>query len=233
MKINILLCDIFEDIMPFEDITYVTMLQSLFDSVRDNIHYQVFEAFARDLPDVTEENAIYLIPGSRADAYSDAPWLKELRQFIQELYDEKAKMIGICFGHQVIAETIGGRVEKAVVGSGLGVREAEFCSPSVAAHFKSGKLQLINYHEDQVVILPPSAKPLATSSFCPNEGYTVGKHIITTQGHPEYDASFMRFILKNHAFDESEITRMKALKTLDKETNGKEMADYMLSFLGY
>lgn len=233
MKINILLCDIFEDIMPFEDITYISMLQSLFDSVRENIHYQVYEAFARDLPDVIENDAIYLIPGSRAEAYSDAPWVVELRQFIQDLFDEKAKMIGICFGHQIIAETIGGRVERAVVGSGLGVRDAEFCSQSVAQHFKLGKLRLMNYHEDQVVILPPNAKPLATSDFCPNEAYTVGKHIITSQGHPEYDASFMRFIIKNHSFNESEISRMKALKSLEKETNGQEMAAYMLSFLGY
>lgn len=231
MKINILLCDVFEDIMPFEDITYVSMIQSLFDRVMPNIKYEIFEAFARDLPDIIEEDAIYLIPGSRSDAYSDAPWLVELRNFIEDLYKEKAKMIGICFGHQLIAETLGGRVEKAVMGYGLGVRESEFCSSATSNHFSSGKLSLYYFHQDQVVILPPGSLLLATSNFCPTEGFTIGKHIITVQGHPEYNAAYMRFVLKNHSHEISEIMRIKAIKSLQEETNGEEMVKYMLNFI--
>jgi len=232
MKINILLCDVFEDIMPFEDITYLSMIKALFDSVMPNIKYEIFEAFARDLPDTIEENAIYVIPGSRADAYDDAPWLVELRHFIEDLHEDKAKMIGICFGHQLIAESLGGRVEKAVVGYGLGVRESEFYNQQIANCFTSGKLSSYYFHQDQVVILPPDSIPLATSSFCPIEGFTIGKHIITVQGHPEYDAAYMRFILKNHSNELSEIARMRALKTLQEETNGTEIVKYMLDFLG-
>lgn len=218
--------------MPFENISYISMIQSLFESVYPNLSYEIFEAFARDLPDIIEEDAIYLIPGSRSDAWSDAPWMVELRSFIEELHKEKAKMIGISFGHQLIAETLGGRVEKAVAGYGLGVRESEFCDAAITNHFKSGKLSLHYFHQDQVVILPPESKPLATSSFCSTEGFTIGKHVITVQGHPEYDSTYMRYVLKNHSYNISEIMRIKAIKTLQEETNGLEVVKYMFNFLG-
>lgn len=231
MKINVLLCDVFEDIMPFEDISYNSMIEDLFNSVHPNIKYEFYEAFARDLPDTIEEDAIYLIPGSRYEAYSDTPWLNELRHFIEELHDEKAKMIGICFGHQLIADTLGGLVEKAVVGNGLGVRDAEICESKFEREFPEKQVCLYNYHEDQVVILPSKAKIFAKSTFCPIEAYTIENHIICTQGHPEFDVSYMRFLIRNHCTNISEITRMKALKSLKKDTNGKEMASFMLKFL--
>ncbi len=231
MKINVILCDIFEDIMPFENISYNSMIADTFKSVNNNLKFEFFEAFARDLPDIIEEDDIFLIPGSRYEAYSDAPWLVELRHFIQDLHEQKAKMIGICFGHQIIAEALGGRVEKAVVGFGLGLRDADIVDPTIGKKFSSGKLSLLNYHEDQVVIIPPEAKLLASSNFCPVEAYTIGKHIICTQGHPEYDTNYMRYLLRNHANEVSEIHKMKALKTLNTPANSKEIASYMLRFL--
>lgn len=231
MKVIVLLCDVFEDIMPFEDVSYNSMLSDAFLKADANLKFEYYEAFARDLPDCIESDAIYIIPGSRFDAYADYPWLNELRHFIEELHDEKAKMIGICFGHQLIAETLGGRVEKAVAGVGLGVRDAEICIPSIAKHFKAKKLSLQNYHQDQVVILPKQAKIIASSSFCSIEAYTIGKHIVCVQGHPEYDVHYMRYLIRNHSLNVSEITRMKALKSLDKETNGEETICFMLNFL--
>ncbi len=231
MKINVILCDIFEDLMPFEDISYNSMIEDAFKSVNKNIKLEFFEAFARDLPEIIEEDDIFLIPGSRYEAYGDAPWLVELRHFIQDLHEQKAKMIGICFGHQVIAEALGGRVEKAVAGFGLGIREADLINPQHAMRFKNGKLSILNYHEDQVVIIPPEAELLAGSSFCPVEAYTVGKHIICTQGHPEYDTNYMKYLLKNHAKNVSEINKMKALKTLSKPSNSREIISYILDFL--
>lgn len=231
MKIIILLCDVFEDIMPFENISYNSMLEEMFKAVVDNVKFEYYEAFTRDLPNHIEDDAIYLIPGSRFDAYADSPWLNELRSFIEELHDEKAKIMGICFGHQLIAETLGGRVEKAIAGVGLGVRSAEISIPEIAEKFSTKKLSLHNYHQDQVVILPENGKLIASSSFCPIEAYNIEKHIICVQGHPEFTTDYMRYLIRNHSFNVSEIIRMKALKTLDNKTNGTETIKFMLNFI--
>ena len=229
MKINILLCDIFEDIMPFEDISYVSMIQTAFNAVRPNITYEIFEAFARDLPVSIEENATYLIPGSRFEAWSDSPWLNELRTFIQELHREQAKIIGFGFGHQVIAEALGGRVEKTITGNGLGVRTSTFSDDSVATLFRKKTLQLFYFHQEQVVIPPPESKIFVSSPFCPIDGLTVNKHIITVQGHPEYTEQYIQFLLRKKMTPE--ISRIKALKTLQQDTNEKELITYILHFL--
>lgn len=231
MKIIVLLCDVFEDIMPFEDISYNSMIKDLFEPHVGKVKFEYYEAFARDLPNAVEEDAIYLIPGSRFDSYADIPWLNELRDFIEELHDEKAKMIGICFGHQLIAETLGGRVEKAFAGMGLGVREAEIINPSLAKGIQSGKFILQNYHQDQVVMLPENGELIASSSFCPIEAYSIDKHIICVQGYPEFSSDYMRFLIRKHSFNVSETVRMKALKSLENETNGAETVKLMLQFL--
>lgn len=231
MKIIVLLCDVFEDIMPFEDISYNSMISDAFLSVKADIKFEFYEAFARELPDTIEDDAIYLIPGSRSDAYADIPWLNELRHFIEELHDEKAKIIGICFGHQLIADTLGGRVEKAVSGVGLGIRDAQICIPQVAKQFEHACFTLHNYHQDQVVILPKEAKLVASSNFCPIEAYSIGKHIFCLQGHPEFDSNYMRFLIRNHSFNVSEIIRMKALKTLERDTNNTDTLKHILKFM--
>jgi GMP synthase-like glutamine amidotransferase len=235
MKVNVLLCDVFEDIMPFENVSYNSMLMDMINRVRPDIkiRYEFFEAFARDLPDTIEEDALYIIPGSRFDAYSDTPWLLELRHFIQELHDEKVKMLGICFGHQLIAETLGGRVEKAVVGTGLGVRNAKMISNKLSKELNLQEIRLNNYHQDQVVSLPKNATIHASSEFCPIELYSIDKNIICIQGHPEYDSNYMRYLIRNHSLNTSEITRMKALKSLEIELNSNETTNYLLKFLNF
>lgn len=231
MKINILLCDVFEDIMPFDDINYLQMIQKLFLAEDPTIKFEVFEAFARDLPQKIELDSVYLIPGGRATSYEDVPWINELANFITELHEEKVKMVGICFGHQLIAEVLGGRVEKAYNGWGLGIRESKITNKEYAHFFSNESLTLSNIHQDQVVILPPHAEILASSDFCAIEAFTIGKQVICFQGHPEYNNEYMRHLIKHQSFQISEILRTKALRSLNQITNEKELVKFTLSLL--
>lgn len=232
MKVNLLICDIFEDLMPFEDTGYVKMIQHLFTDVHPvALTFEVFEAFAGDLPKTIDKKAIYVISASRANPCSEIPWLVNLKQFIKELHHNKAKIIGISFGHQLIAHTLGGRVENAIVGLALGIREVQLCHTEAINYFSGRKLNLFHYHQQQVVALPPTSELFAYSKFCPIEGFTIGKHIITIQGHPEYSEKYIRFLLKNQLHEVPEILRIKSVESLKQNNNGAEIASYMLQFL--
>ncbi len=231
MKVNLLICDIFEDLMPFEDTSYVKMVQQLFTEVQPTFTFEVFEAFAGDLPKNIDKNAIYIISDSRANPCSEIPWVVNLKQFIKELHHKEAKTIGISFGHQLIAHTLGGRVENAIVGIALGIREVQLCHTEANNYFIGGKFNLFHYHQQQVVTLPTNSELFAYSNFCPIEGFTIGKHIITIQGNPEYNEIYIRFLLKNQLNEVPEIIRLKSVKSLKQKNNGKEIISYMVNFL--
>ena len=54
----------------------------------------------------------WLITGSRHGAYEDHPWIPPLEEFIRDAYAAQVPLVGICFGHQIIAQAMGGKVEK-------------------------------------------------------------------------------------------------------------------------
>ena len=122
MKINILLGDTFEDRLPADIPDYVFLFRKLFGMVDDTACYEVFDVQRGIYPASLNGNELYLIPGSRASAYDDTPWIKSLVEFIRKMHAENVKIAGICFGHQIIAQALGGKVERAKQGLGAGDR---------------------------------------------------------------------------------------------------------------
>lgn len=232
MKINILLCDTFEGLLPENIISYSSLFENLFNPIRSNIEYVIYNVWNNEFPPTIEKGAIYLIPGSRAGAYDDIAWVKSLIIFIREAYANDAKLIGVCFGHQVIAQALGGKVEKASVGWGIGVRSSLITDNQVSNYFENGCMRLMYNHNDQVVVLPPNATLFATSEFCPNEGFFIGKQVLTFQGHPEYTVDYNKYLLLNHAKKEPEVTKKMALKTLENpRVDNHKIAKWILDFV--
>lgn len=103
-------------------------------------------------------------------------------------------MVGICFGHQVIAQALGGVVSKSEKGWGVGVNVYNLGgSPFEGA--ESGELKLIASHQDQVHVLPPGAKNVVTNGHCENAGFVMGDHVFTLQGHPEFVPEYSEAIM--------------------------------------
>ena len=93
--------------------SYPSMFYTLFDSVSTNMEYKVYDIQKGEIPNEIRTDELYLIPGSRAGAYEDSAWIKELINFIRKAHAVRAKLVGVCFGHQVIAQALGGVVEKS------------------------------------------------------------------------------------------------------------------------
>lgn len=155
-----------------------------------------YDVQAGELPADAAEHAAWLITGSSAGVYEDLPWIAPLIAFLQSAKG-KAKLVGICFGHQIMAEAFGGRVEKSAKGWGVGlhrypiVHREEWMddAPSVAAPAS---------HQDQVVQLPPGADVIAASAFTPYAGLAWrDQPAISFQFHPEMSPVFARALYES------------------------------------
>ncbi|MDR2765172.1 MAG: hypothetical protein LBB90_09120 [Tannerella sp.] len=231
MKINILVCDLFEGWQPPETPTYAGMLQRLFSAVAPTLEYEIFDVCRGVFPAELHADELYLIPGSRDSAYDDTLHVRKLIRLIREMDAAKIRMAGICFGHQVIALALGGKVGKARQGWGTGTRRSAICDPKASGYFPEGTMSLLYNHHDQVTVLPPQAVCFAQSDFCPFEGFYLDDRILTFQGHPEYTPDYSRHLLLHHAGAEPEEIKAKASASLDSPTDAAMAAEWIVNML--
>lgn len=129
-----------------------------------------------------EEADGWLITGSKHGAYEDHPWIPPLEQLIRDIIAADRPLIGVCFGHQIIAQALGGTVEKYEDGWVVGQQEYDF----------GGETLTINaWHQDQVVTAPEGAQVVAQGNHCANAALLYPGKAFTIQPHPEYGDDFI------------------------------------------
>lgn len=174
--------------------SYGQMLAALLRRHSPSLNFRFYQVQQGELPSPYECDA-YLITGSKAGVYDDLPWLAPLGSWIQDRFAGQEKLLGICFGHQMIAHSLEGFAAKSSKGWGVGLHDVQVdCLPAV---FGSDKtiLNLIYSHQDQVERLPVGAQRLAGSEFCPNAAYFIGDQVLCFQGHPEFDVTYTKRLL--------------------------------------
>jgi GMP synthase-like glutamine amidotransferase len=140
------------------------------------------------LPDPARLEAI-LLTGSPAGVYDDLDWIAPLERFVRAAYDAEIPMAGICFGHQLIAQALGGTVRKSEKGWGLG-RHVYDVVPDNGV-IDGEKIAIVASHQDQVIAPPAGATTILHSAFTPHAGllYANGT-ALSVQPHPEFTAAF-------------------------------------------
>lgn len=216
MHINILLCDTFPGRLPDFIPNYESLFFDLFKSIGVEATYRIYQTWQGELPSTVNPDELYLVPGSLDSAYDDKPWIVSLLHWIEKAYCRGAKMMGVCFGHQVIARALGGEVRKYDGGFGAGVRQSRVIDDEMKRFFPDERMRLLYSHHDQVMALPDGATRCATSDFCLNESYRIGRQVVTFQGHPEFTVAYSRHLLTNCSDDLDEVVRLKALRSLDE-----------------
>ena len=128
----------------------------------------------------------WLCSPSRVSVYDDVPWLADAEELHREIVAKEAKYVGICFGHQLLAQALGGRVERSPEGWGVGVQTYDVVAPQPWMDPPLSSFSLLASHQDQVTDVPAGARVIATAPYCPVAGLAVGERAWTIQGHPEF-----------------------------------------------
>ena len=211
---------------------YPPMFERMFAEAGETFAYEAVPVFdGAAFPDPAAPQAI-LITGSAAGVYDDHPWIEPLRAFIRAAYAAKTPMLGICFGHQVMADALGGDVRKSEKGWGLGRHVYQVRGRPAFLGNARPELAVACSHQDQVIVPPAEAEVFLSSDFTPNAGlvYRNGA-AVSLQPHPEFTDDYtlaLAALRRGKAPDDVVDT---ALASVSRPSDSREVAGYLANFL--
>jgi len=195
------------------------------------IEFQTYDVEHGEYPSTVDECDGYLITGSKKSVYDDEPWIKDLQQYVVTLSECKKPLVGICFGHQMVAQALGGKTEAAAVGWGVGVHTSEVQVRTAFMQPPLDSVKLLVSHKDQVTSLPDDVTVLAGSRFCPVSMYLVGEHIFCMQGHPEFRPEYSRDLMQMRRELLGEEVFSEGISSLEEAIDADTIARWILQFV--
>lgn len=181
------------------------------------------------LPDLDGVDGL-LVTGSRHDAIDTAPWILGLGDLVREAHARGTPTVGICFGHQLIAHALGGRVERAAVGWGVGIHDAELTEAGRRHLGGPARFALVHSHQDQVLDLPAEGEVLASTTHAPIAALRVGS-LLGFQGHPEFRPAYAARLLDSRADRIPSEVRTRAHASFDQPTQHVEVTRWIARHL--
>jgi len=214
---------------------YGAMFERLLRNAGASGQFDVFNTVRGEYPASFDDYDAVLLTGSRADAFSQEPWVLSLRQKVAQLLQQGKKLVGICFGHQLIALCLGARVGRAPQGWGVGRQRYQWLGQVAAkdepAPETKQEIALLASHQDQVFDLPQGAALLATSDYCPVAGFTVEGQVFCVQPHPEFVPEYSAFLLDKRRALLGEQTYRTAAQSLQHGHDGLDVARRIVAFI--
>lgn len=172
----------------------------------------------------------YIIAGSPKSVYERSSWIMKLMEFACGCHANRVPLVGICFGHQVIAQALGGGVHKSLKGWGVGVREFKLLNHKPWMEPQLSNCSLLFSHQDQVEMLPHGATLLGSEGFCLHQMYAIDDHIFSLQGHPEFTEAFLRARLKERRDKIGEAEYGLAIGSLEDATDAAVVGQWIRRF---
>ncbi len=231
-RVGVLECDHVEDRHRAIAGGTVDMLAALLGPHAPGIDLVPYDVVGGELPTDPTECDGWICPGSRHSVYDDFAWIEGVSAFVRDVRDAGVPFVGICFGHQLLAHALGGRVAKADTGWGAGrqvlvVERAESWMDPPA-----GKLALHYMHQDQVEVLPQGGTVLGRADHCPVALMRVGETMVGIQPHPEFPAAYVDALLAERVArigdDEVAAARAELSQPTDEATVGRWFSRLLL-----
>lgn len=226
-KLGILLCGHAPDELMPEHGNYDLMFQRLLGE--NAFDYSTWAVVDNQLPPDIHAADAWLITGSKHGVYEDHPWIPPLEAFIREAYSADVPMVGICFGHQMLAQALGGKVLKFDGGWSVGRVDYALEGLDEAAH--SNTAAIMAYHQDQVVELPPEAQVIGSTDFCRYAALAYGKTALSLQPHPEFDSEFVEGLIRFRGTNLPEEVKTSARASIQEPLAREPVATLLREFL--
>jgi GMP synthase-like glutamine amidotransferase len=223
MKIGILQCGHAPDLPRHHHGDYDAMFARIFAPHDASFKtYNVVDGIFPLTPDAADA---WLLTGSKHGAYEDHAFIKPLEALIRDIHASPKRMVGICFGHQIVAQALGGKVEKFAGGWAIGRTRYDFDV--------LGDIHLNAWHQDQVNQLPQGAQIIARNDFCLHAGLLYDDSILTVQAHPEISpavtADYLTMAEALETYPQDVIAQARALNATP--TDDARIAGLLINFL--
>jgi len=213
-------------------VSYGAMTEKMFAAAGARWQFERFNTTRGEYPASFDAYDAVLLTGSKADSFSDEPWVRALRERTTELLRQRKKLLGICFGHQLIAHCLGAEVGRAPQGWGMGRMPYEWLGKTpLKPAANDATIHLLASHQDQVQSLPTGATLLARSAFCPIAAYSVEDHVFCIQPHPEFVADYNAWILSKRPESVSADRRDEVRAEMALPHDGLHVARFMRDFV--
>ncbi|QDL92144.1 type 1 glutamine amidotransferase [Paroceanicella profunda] len=200
--------------------SYPAMFARMLLAEDPRLSFQTVSVVHGETPSGPHQADAWIITGSRHGVYDDLPFIAPLKQFISDCVAAGVPLAGICFGHQILAEALGGRAVKSEKGWGLGAQDYPLVNRPSWMEGSAAAYTGLAVHQDQVVALPAEATVLSASPFCEIAAVAYGDaerpSAISVQSHPEFSPAVVRAIVKDRR---------------DSAAIGKPLADAALASL--
>ena len=193
--------------------------------------FSFYDVCQGQFPENIHECDAYICSGSTASVYDPDPWIETLKAFVRSLWEAQKPFVGVCFGHQMLAEALGGRVQKSAQGWCVGVHEMRILETQPWMIPPQAQFNLLMMCQDQVQVLPADAVHLATTSACPVAMFKVGETMLGLQAHPEFNKPYNQALMHDRVARMGQKTVEIGLHSLRKPTHETTVGQWIVAFV--
>ncbi len=226
MKVGLILCDEVSPELQGEHGTY----RDMFSTMLSPLEILPFRAYQNELPTDFVCDA-YVLTGSRYSVYDDMDWIRNLNNFVQELQNMKKPVVGVCFGHQMLAEALGGKVEKSSKGWCVGPHTFNIELPQDWMVPVKNEVSLLMMCQDQVKTLPPGSQIIASTHECPIGMFLIDDHMLGIQAHPEFSNAYCQTLIERRMDRIGQGKSAAALSKLNQDPDRDIIAKWIMQFI--
>ncbi len=181
-------------------------------------------------PPAPDAYPAFAVMGSPSGVYDGDPWIARLLEWIGQARG-RTRLLGVCFGHQAIAQALGGEVRKAPAGWGLGLHRYDVVSREPWMEPAPDQIAIPVSHQDQVVTAPPSARVVARSAFTPHAVLAYGDDALSFQCHPEFTTAYAQALAERRRGQIPDRVVESAKASLEAPSDNPVTADWVRRFL--
>jgi GMP synthase-like glutamine amidotransferase len=228
MKAGLFICDHVNESVRDRFGDYADMFSQLFPE----LDWTYYEATQGEFPKDLNECDVYFATGSRRSVYEPEPWIDEAKEIIRQIATTHKYFVGFCFGHQLLGEAMGGKVQQSPNGWCVGVHTFEITEKASWMKPFQQPINLLMMCRDQVLSLPPGATVLASSELCPVGIMRIGSKMLGIQAHPEFSKSYDQYLMTLRLDKIGKEVVEAGIRSLALDVHRAAIRNWVLGFIG-